>query len=197
MRAFVRIATGLHAVSRAGVSPRRPNSRAGDSPALLAGVHGLIRNRITPAVMILIALAWGAGIVTASSNAGGDSAEGDIGPQSVTWLCPQPIDARAFALLKPTAYLISVTRGGVVDEAALIGALQERQIAGAGLDVFEREPLPEDSPLWTLDNVILTPHAAGRSQNRPRPTIELFCDNLRRYLAGEPLRNVVDKQLGF
>jgi phosphoglycerate dehydrogenase-like enzyme len=99
--------------------------------------------------------------------------------------------------MKPTSYLISVTRGGVVDEAALIEALQEKRIAGAGLDVFEQEPLPDESPLWSLDNVILTPHAAGRSQNRPRPTIELFCDNLRRFLAGRPLRNVVDKQLGF
>jgi len=107
------------------------------------------------------------------------------------------IDASALAALKPTAYLISVTRGGVVDEAALIEVLQQARIAGAGLDVFEREPLPEESPLWALDNVLLTPHAAGRSQNRPRPTIELFCDNLRRYLEGRPLRNVVDKQLGF
>ena len=107
------------------------------------------------------------------------------------------LDARALSLLKPTAYLISVTRGGVVDEAALIDALKEQRIAGAGLDVFEREPLPKESPLWELDNVILTPHAAGRSQNRPRPTIELFCDNIRRFLAGRPLRNVVDKQLGF
>jgi len=107
------------------------------------------------------------------------------------------LDARALALMKPTSYLISVTRGGIVDEAALIEVLQERRIAGAGLDVFEQEPLPAESPLWTLDNVILTPHAAGRSQNRPRPTVELFCDNLRRFLAGRPLRNVVDKELGF
>jgi phosphoglycerate dehydrogenase-like enzyme len=107
------------------------------------------------------------------------------------------LDARALAQMKPTAYLISVTRGGVVDEAALIDALQGERIAGAGLDVFEQEPLPEESPLWELDNVILTPHAAGRSQNRPRPTVELFCDNLRRYLEGMPLRNVVDKGLGF
>jgi phosphoglycerate dehydrogenase-like enzyme len=107
------------------------------------------------------------------------------------------IDARALALMKPSAYLISVTRGGVVDEAALIDVLRQQRIAGAGLDVFEREPLPKESPLWELDNVILTPHAAGRSQNRPGPTIELFCDNLRRYLEGRPLRNVVDKELGF
>ena len=107
------------------------------------------------------------------------------------------IDARALEGMKPSAYLINVTRGGVVDEAALAAALRKGRIAGAGLDVYEVEPLPEDSPLWALDNVILTPHAAGISQNRPRPTVELFCDNLRRFLAGRPLRNVVDKQLGF
>ena len=107
------------------------------------------------------------------------------------------IDAEALAQMKPTAYLISVTRGGVVDEAALIDALRAGRIAGAGLDVFEVEPLPADSPLWEMENVILTPHSAGRSQNRPRPTVELFCDNLRRYREGRPLRNVVDKEAGF
>jgi phosphoglycerate dehydrogenase-like enzyme len=107
------------------------------------------------------------------------------------------LDAQALEWMKPTAYLINVTRGGVVDEAALAAALREGRIAGAGLDVYEVEPLPEDSPLWELENVILTPHAAGGSQNRPRPTIELFCDNLRRYQEGRPLRNVVDKELGF
>ena len=107
------------------------------------------------------------------------------------------IDAELLKLMKPSAYLINVTRGGVVDEAALVDALREGRIAGAGLDVCEVEPLPADSPLWDLENVIITPHSAGRSQYRPRPTIELFCDNLRRYLAGEPLRNVVRKELGF
>jgi phosphoglycerate dehydrogenase-like enzyme len=107
------------------------------------------------------------------------------------------IDAEALRLMKPTAYLINVTRGGVIDEAALVDALRAGRIAGAGLDVFEVEPLPEDSPLWGMDNVIVTPHSAGQSQNRPRPTVELFCENLRRYFAGEPLRNVVDKARGF
>jgi phosphoglycerate dehydrogenase-like enzyme len=107
------------------------------------------------------------------------------------------VDAEGLELMKPTAYLINVTRGGVVDEMALIEALREGRIAGAGLDVFEVEPLPESSPLWDMENVIVTPHTAGRSQNRPGPTVELFCDNLRRYRQGEPLRNVVDKELGF
>jgi len=107
------------------------------------------------------------------------------------------LNAERLSLMKPTAYLINVARGGIIDEKALIQVVRERRIAGAGLDVFEVEPLPADSPLWDLDNVILTPHAAGTSQHRPRRTVEFFCDNLRRYLAGEPLRNVVDKRKGF
>ncbi|MCS6863017.1 MAG: D-2-hydroxyacid dehydrogenase [Abditibacteriales bacterium] len=107
------------------------------------------------------------------------------------------LNAKNLSLMKPSAYLINVARGGIIDEKALIQVLQQRRIAGAGLDVFEVEPLPADSPLWELDNVILTPHVAGSSQHRPRRTVEFFCDNLRRYFAGEPLRNVVDKRKGF
>jgi len=107
------------------------------------------------------------------------------------------LNAGKLALMKPTAYLINVARGGIVDEAALVRALRERRIAGAGMDVYEVEPLPQDNPLWDLDNVILTPHVAGSSQHRPRLTVEFFCDNLRRYFRGEPLRNVVDKRKGF
>ena len=107
------------------------------------------------------------------------------------------INAESLKLMKPTAYLMNVTRGRIIDEAALVDALSHRRIAGAGLDVCEVEPLPDDSPLWDMENVIITPHSAGQSQHRPRLTTELFCDNLRRYLAGEPLENVVNKELGF
>jgi len=107
------------------------------------------------------------------------------------------INAENLALMKPTSYLINVARGKIIDEGALIAALEQGRIAGAGLDVCEVEPLPEDNPLWDMDNVIITPHVAGQSQNRPRLTIEFFCDNLKRYLAGEPLKNVVNKELGF
>jgi len=107
------------------------------------------------------------------------------------------INAAALAKMKPTAYLINVSRGGIVDEAALAAALNEGRLAGAGLDVCDVEPLPPDSPLWACENLILTPHVAGVSQHRHRRTAELFAENLRRYVAGEPLLNVVDKRRGF
>jgi phosphoglycerate dehydrogenase-like enzyme len=99
--------------------------------------------------------------------------------------------------MKPTAYLVNVGRGGTVDQEELIRALQEGWIAGAGLDVFETEPLPEDSPLWGLDNVIVTSHYAGVTRHYNERALEVFLDNLQRYQAEEPLRNVVDKQLGY
>ena len=107
------------------------------------------------------------------------------------------VDADKLRAMKPTAYFVNCARGPIVDEAALIEILQEGRIAGAGLDVTEVEPLPEDSPLCNLPNVILTPHAASQSQNRLGRLIELFAENLTRYVAGEPLLNVVRKDLGF
>ncbi len=102
-----------------------------------------------------------------------------------------------FAQMKDTAYLVNVTRGGIIDEPALIEALESGQIAGAGLDVCEEEPLPPDNPLWDAPNLIITPHSAGGSQQRPRKTFEFFCANLERYLKGEELLNIVDKGRGF
>ena len=107
------------------------------------------------------------------------------------------INAENLALMKPSAYFINVARGPIVDQSALIEVLRRGKIAGAGLDVTEVEPLSEDSPLWDMEDVIITPHAAGGSQHRPRRTIEFFCDNLKRYMAGESLNNVVRKDLGF
>lgn len=103
----------------------------------------------------------------------------------------------ALRSMKPTAYLINVSRGAVVDEAALLRALTEGWIAGAGLDVFETEPLPENSWLWQLNNVIITPHLAGETPNYNERAVDLFCENLRCYLIGEPLRNVVDPSRGY
>lgn len=99
--------------------------------------------------------------------------------------------------MKPTAYLVNIARGPIVDEAALVRALQEGWIAGAGLDVFEQEPLPPDSPLWELDNVLLSPHVAGFSPRYDERAAALFAQNLARYLAGEPLLNLVDKARGY
>jgi len=99
--------------------------------------------------------------------------------------------------MKPNAYLVNVSRGGIVDELALIRALQEGWIAGAGLDVFEKEPLLPGSPLYGLDNVILSPHVAGFSPHYDERASHLFAENLRRYLAGGELLNLVDKEAGY
>ena len=106
-------------------------------------------------------------------------------------------DARVFAAMKPSALLINVTRGEIVDADALVHALREGQIAGAGLDVVPGEPLPADHPLWELDNVVLTPHTAGASQHRSDRNLARFCENLERLRRGEPLVGVVDKEAGF
>ena len=107
------------------------------------------------------------------------------------------INAAALAAMRPTAVLINIARGALVDEPALIAALQRGQIGGAALDVFVQEPLPADSPLWALSNVIITPHLAGANPYYNRRATELFCDNLRRYLAGAPLHNLVDLRRGY
>ncbi|MBN1581925.1 MAG: D-2-hydroxyacid dehydrogenase [Anaerolineae bacterium] len=104
---------------------------------------------------------------------------------------------RAFKAMKKTAYIVNIGRGGTIDEKALIKALGAGWIAGAGLDVFETEPLPEDSPLWQMDNVIVTAHYAGLTPHYEERAMAIFTENLRRYRAGQPLKNVVDKKLGY
>ena len=106
-------------------------------------------------------------------------------------------DAAAFAAMKPSARFINVGRGKTVAEAALIDALVSGGIAGAALDVFEEEPLPADSPLWDMENVIVCPHMSGDVTGWDADFAAVFYDNLRRWLQGDPLRNVVDKRLGF
>ena len=105
------------------------------------------------------------------------------------------IGKRELAAMKPSAWLINISRGPVIGEQALLAALRERRIAGAVLDVFDTEPLPADHPLWALDNVVVTPHIAGPSI--PAKIAPVFNDNLRRYLAGRPLRYVVDRKRGY
>ena len=106
-------------------------------------------------------------------------------------------DRAAFASMSGHALLINVTRGRIVDEAALMEALEGGIIGGAGLDVTPREPLPLDHPLWSMDNVIVTPHTAGGSPNRNGRLVGLFCDNLRRFIDGRPMLSVIDKHKGY
>ncbi len=102
-----------------------------------------------------------------------------------------------FDALPEGCYFINVSRGKVVDEDALVAALKSGKVAGAGLDVTYTEPCPQDNPLWTLPNVILTSHTAGASQNIAKRAMETFLDNMHRYVNGEPLINVVDKEKGY
>lgn len=112
------------------------------------------------------------------------STRGLLGPQQLGWM-------------KPQAVLVNVGRGGLVDEVALAAALREGRLRGAALDTFASEPLPPDSPLWGLPNVLLSPHVAGSFHGYMDRVVELFCDNLRRYLEGDSLRNVVDRETGY
>lgn len=108
------------------------------------------------------------------------------------------IGAAQIAKMKPTAILVGISRGGIINQDALIDALRAKQIACAALDVFMPEPLPADSPLWEMDNVLLAPHIAGGTQMEGKYIIEIFTENLQRLLAGNvPLRNQVNKVAGF
>jgi phosphoglycerate dehydrogenase-like enzyme len=107
------------------------------------------------------------------------------------------IDDEAIEAMRHDAWLINVARGRLVDDHALIRGLRDGRIGGAALDTFRDEPLPQSSPLWTLPNVIVTPHTSWSSARVLDRSVELFCDNLRRYRAGEPLRNVVDRVAGY
>lgn len=107
------------------------------------------------------------------------------------------IAERQLAQMRPGAMLINVARGPIVVECDLVAALESGHLGGAGLDVTEIEPLQPDSQLWDLPNVIITPHVGAQSQCRADDTTNLVCENLRRYLAGRPLVNLVDKRLGY
>ncbi len=138
----------------------------------------------------------------------GDAPQGLFGPERLLDLLPEcdfvvltvplthetegMIDEKALRSMKPTSFLINMARGRVVNEKALIRALREKWIAGAGLDVFSQEPLPSDSPLYQLENVIISPHNAGNTPLYNRRLTDLVVRNLNRYLAGETPLNVVD-----
>lgn len=136
-----------------------------------------------------------------------------VGPEQLRELLPQAdfvvltvpltretrglIGEAELRLMKRSAYIVNVGRGGTIVEEALVRALSEGWIAGAGLDVFEREPLPASSPLWDMPNVIITAHYSGLTPHYDERAFAIFLDNLRRYQAGMPLVNVVDKHLGY
>ena len=107
------------------------------------------------------------------------------------------VGAEAFAAMKSSAFFFNLARGELVDEAALIEALRQGQIAGAGLDVFETEPLPADSPLWDFENIIISPHISGFTPLYDERASDLFAENLQRYLNNEPLLNIVNKERGY
>lgn len=107
------------------------------------------------------------------------------------------VSAEVLRMLKPTAWVINIARGPIVDEAALAAALKEKRIGGAALDVFETEPLSAESPLWSLDNAILTPHISNSSPKVRERGLALVTENVRRFKAGEPLLNLVDRAAGY
>jgi phosphoglycerate dehydrogenase-like enzyme len=107
------------------------------------------------------------------------------------------ISREVLARMKKTAWIVNIARGPIIDEAALIEALRDGRIGGAGLDTFVQEPLPPDSPLWSLPNVVVTPHASNSSPRVRQRTLALFVENLRRFKAGEPLLNRVDFEAGY
>jgi phosphoglycerate dehydrogenase-like enzyme len=107
------------------------------------------------------------------------------------------ISVQELAELKPTTFLIDISRGGILDQSALILALRDRKIAGAALDVFPEEPLPSDSPLWKMQNVIVTPHISGNTPYYDERAMDLFASNLQRYLAGQSLYNRIDTERGY
>ena len=107
------------------------------------------------------------------------------------------INKQTLALMKPSAWLLNFARGDLVVDADLVEAVAARHIAGAVLDVFREEPLPAASPLWTTENIVIFPHVGGLHPRRDELVAELWVDNLRRFAAGQPLREVVDRRRGY
>jgi D-2-hydroxyacid dehydrogenase (NADP+) len=107
------------------------------------------------------------------------------------------VGPREFELMKPHSYFIAVSRGGIYDMNGLVKGLDSQRLAGAGVDVTDPEPLPKGHPLWKFNNVIVTPHIAGRSDQDRVRMVGTAKENLARFVAGKPLVNVVDKQKGY
>jgi phosphoglycerate dehydrogenase-like enzyme len=146
------------------------------------------------------------GVDPASVNVDGLHPRTDLGPMLgradfLVLICPETeetrglIGERELASMKEGSVLINIARGSIVDEAALIRALRSGHLGGAALDVVEREPLAHDNPLWEMPRVIISPHSASTVDAENERLTEIFCDNLRRYLDGRPMRNLLDKKL--
>jgi phosphoglycerate dehydrogenase-like enzyme len=176
---------------------------------LLVGV-GAIGERTALIASALGMRVWGVRRDPSAVAAGveamfGSSSLGELLPQADFVVLTVPLTHETQGMIgeaelramKPSAYLINIGRGGTVQTGALVRALQEGWIAGAGLDVVAPEPLPADSPLWEMENVILTGHYAGLTPRYFERAFAIFLDNLQRYKAGRPLRNIVDKRLGY
>tara|TARA_B100000676_G_scaffold309415_1_gene372916 strand:+ start:561 stop:1532 length:972 start_codon:yes stop_codon:yes gene_type:complete len=139
------------------------------------------------------------GVIHAASDLDGRLGESDY----VVVICPSTPETRGmigkaqFEAMKNSARLINMARGEILDEDALIAALRDGTIAGAALDVFTREPLPQESPLWDMDNVIVSPHMSGDFHEHGEVVAAGFFENLRRFRNGEPMLNVIDKKAGF
>jgi phosphoglycerate dehydrogenase-like enzyme len=163
-----------------------------------------------------VASAFGMEVVAVRRASGGERPEGVVKlvtvaemdaelPQSDILVITAPLtnetyhmfDRRRLSLLRKGAYVVNIGRGAIIKEDDLIDLLRSGHIAGAGLDVFETEPLPKESPLWDMENVIVTPHYAGMTPRYHERLVEIFLDNLERYVAGRPMRNVVDWSLGY
>ena len=127
-------------------------------------------------------------------------ADSDIVVVTIPWTAEVQgmIGAEQIALMKPSAMLVGISRGGIIEQKALAAALREKRIASAALDVFEPEPLPADSELWDIENLLIAPHIAGGTQYEGKYLLEIFGENLDKFVRGEfPLRNQINKQLGF
>ncbi|MCU1493369.1 MAG: D-2-hydroxyacid dehydrogenase [Acidimicrobiaceae bacterium] len=178
--------------------------------ALVVGL-GNVGRRIAASLVALGVEVWGAGRPGRTYDVPGLTRVGttaDLGAlleqcDVVVLACPLTAETAGLlgrvelALLPPAAIVVNVSRGQVIDEAALVDALSERRLLGAVLDVAATEPLPADSPLWDLNNVLLSPHSASTVESENAALVELFLDNLDRFLAGTPLRNLFRADLGY
>jgi len=207
---------GLHVCIRRPRASRETRARATSRIGELTGATvGVIGYGGTGRAVARLARSLGMHVLAAGSapRPGDDVAEDIWGPGRLGELLEQSdyvvvscaltektrglIGRPELARMKPTAVLINVARGAVIRQDALVEALREGRIAGAGLDVTDPEPLPPDDALWDMENVIITPHISGHAPSTSRHVFELMRENIRRYVRGEELLNVVDKQAGY